>query len=80
MSFVAKTFKLFGSFDIKMGFLCLICGTIKEKLRLDPRKRIRACQLTGGQRFFCQNSNNQVILQFCEKIKDLYMHFKTVYY
>lgn len=45
MSFVAKKFKLFGNFDIKMGFLCFICGTIKDKLGLDPRKRMRTYQL-----------------------------------
>ena len=33
------------NFDIRMRLLCFMCGTIKEKLGLDPRKRIGACQL-----------------------------------
>lgn len=51
--FCTRKFKLFGNFDVKMWLLCFMCGTIKEKLGLDPRKRIRACQLMWGQRLFC---------------------------
>lgn len=53
MSFVPEKFKLFGNFDVKMWLLCFTCGTIKEKLGLDPRNRIRACQLMWGQRLIC---------------------------
>lgn len=53
MSFVPEKFKLFGNFDVKMRLLCFTCDTIKEKLGLDPRNRIRACQLMWGQRLIC---------------------------
>ena len=33
------------AYDIRMRLLCFTCGTIKEKLGLDPRKRIGPCQL-----------------------------------
>lgn len=34
ITYVAERFKVFGNFDIKVGFLNFTCGTIKDKLWL----------------------------------------------